>query len=69
MTLVLPVELATIRFGEANRGRVTGWAVSCSKHGPMPVLAPGRTGAIVAAGRHRDHEHGGRARIVEVRRR
>lgn len=56
-----------IRFGEANRGRVTGWAVACTVHGAMPLLAPGRDRAIVAAGRHRDAEHSGNARIVEVR--
>ncbi len=57
----------TITFGPAHRGRVTGWLVECSVegHGKMPVLAPGRTPAIVAAGRHRDSEHGGRGRIVE----
>lgn len=56
-----------IRFGEAPRGRVTGWAVACTVHGPMPVLAPDRTKAIIAAGRHRDAEHSGSARILEVK--
>lgn len=58
----------TVMFAEAPRGRVTGWAVACSTHGAMPVLTPNRPAAIRAAVAHSDHEHGGRARVVESRR-
>ncbi len=55
-----------IRFGPAPRGRVTGFAIDCTDHGPMPVLAPSRRAAITAAELHKV-QHGGDARIVETR--
>lgn len=68
--LAAVLDSPTISFGRAPRGRVTGYVVKCSTegHGTMPVLAPGRTAAIIAAGRHREAEHAGRGRIVELRR-
>lgn len=56
---------ATVLFGEAPRGRVTGWAVACSQHGAMPVLAPSRGQARAAAVTHVEAEHGGSGQVVE----
>jgi hypothetical protein len=48
---------------QAPRGRVTGWSVACPDHGAMPLLAPCRKAAILAADRHVRSEHGGLGQI------
>jgi hypothetical protein len=53
-----------IQVRSENRGRVTGWSVRCDDHGVMPVLAPGKSAALIAAGRHLETEHAGRGRVV-----
>lgn len=63
----IPGEL-TVSFGRAPRGRVTGWAVACSVHGAMPVLAPARAKAREMAGLHLVNEHGGRGVLKELAR-
>lgn len=50
----------------ANRGRVTGHAVGCEEHGPMPFLAPTKGKAILAAARHVKYEHGSAGSVVLV---
>lgn len=50
----------------AERGRVTGHAVGCEEHGPMPFLAPTKGKAILAAARHVKHEHGSAGSVVLV---
>jgi len=59
------VDPVVVLFGEAPRGRVTGWAVACSAHGAMPVLVPGRVRAVGAASAHLEHEHAGHGMVVE----
>lgn len=53
-----------VRVRPENRGRVTGWSVSCTDHGVMPVLAPGKAAALIAAGRHLEIEHAGQGELV-----
>jgi hypothetical protein len=50
----------------AERGRVTGHAVGCEEHGPMPFLAPTRGKAIIAAARHVKYEHDSAGSVVLV---
>lgn len=53
-----------LRVRAENRGRVTGWSVVCPDHGTMPVLAPAKSAALIAAGRHLETEHAGMGRVV-----
>lgn len=64
-------EGVTVTIEPAPVGRVTGWRVTCSDedHGTMPVLAPGKTAATIAAGRHVQAEHRGNGRVLERGRR
>lgn len=57
-----------VRVRRENRGRVTGWSVSCDDHGVMPVLAPAKSAALIVAGRHVEAEHGGNGQVVLARR-
>lgn len=57
-----------VRVRRENRGRVTGWSVACDDHGVMPVLAPGKSAALLAAGRHVEAEHDGNGQVVLARR-
>lgn len=52
---------------EVRSGRVTGWQVSCPKHGLFPIEVRGRARAVVVAGRHLRSEHGNRGK-VKIRR-
>lgn len=56
-----------VRIRPSSVGRVTGWEVSCSSadHGTMPVLAPGRRAAVLAAKTHVEAEHRGRGVVRE----
>lgn len=47
-------------------GRVTGFAVACEEHGPMPVLAPSKVAGELAAKRHIAHEHGRAGAVVHT---
>lgn len=47
-------------------GRVTGFAVACEEHGPMPVLAPSKSAGELAAKRHIAHEHGRAGAVVHT---
>jgi hypothetical protein len=55
----------TVQIAPAHRGRVTGYSVACTDHGAMPVLAPSKPAARLAATRHIDAEHLGQGRLVE----
>lgn len=66
MTEAPDLEKAEVRFGPAHRGKVTGYAVSCSEHGAMPVLVKNRAEAITAAGLHLQAEHLGHGSIREL---
>jgi hypothetical protein len=59
-----PAAELAVRVRAEPRGRVTGWSVFCPDHGAMPVLAPGKAAALIAAGRHVETEHFGRGRVV-----
>lgn len=54
-----------VKIGPSSVGRVTGWEVKCSdaEHGTMPVLAPGRPAAVLAAKTHVEVEHKGRGTV------
>lgn len=52
---------------EVRSKRVTGWQVSCPKHGTFPIEVRGRDRAVIVAGRHLRSEHGNRGKIRIVR--
>lgn len=56
-----------VKIGPSSVGRVTGWEVKCSsaEHGTMPVLAPSRRAAVLAAKTHVEVEHKGRGVVRE----
>lgn len=67
---VVPKVGPVVRVRVAHRGRVTGFSVACVRqdgymtaHGVMPVLAPSRDAAILAAAEHLLAEHDGRGAL------
>lgn len=60
-----------VEISSSPQKRATGWLVECEHpaHGKMPVLAPSRDAAVIAAGRHLETEHRREGRIVLVEKR
>ena len=64
--LVRPAEeKARVRVSRQHRGRRTGWGVTCSGCGVLPVLIPRRSGAKAVALDHArtDHPEGATVRV------